>query len=43
MISETPKDTVTAPAAVILDFSTLSSTNSQMSPPERYDEYPCRF
>lgn len=40
---ETPKGTATAPAAVILGFKTLSSTNSQISPPERYDEHPSHF
>ena len=36
MTFETPKSTT----AVILGFKTPSSTNSQISPPERYDEHP---
>ena len=39
MTFETPKGT----AAVILGFKTPSSTNSQISPPERYDEHPRYF
>ena len=39
MTFETPKGT----AAVILSFKTPSSTNSQISPPERYDEHPRYF
>ena len=39
MTFETPKGT----AAVILGFKTPSSTNSQISPPKRYDEHPCYF
>ena len=39
MTFETPKGT----AAVSLGFKTPSSTNSQISPPERYDEHPCYF
>ena len=39
MTFETPKGT----AAVILGFETPSSTNSQISPSERYDEHPRYF
>ena len=39
MTFETPKGT----AAVISGFKTPSSTNSQISPPERYDEHPRYF
>ena len=39
MTFETPRGT----AAVILGFKTPSSTNSQISPPERYDEHPRYF
>ena len=39
MTFETPKGT----AAVIYGFKTPSSTNSQISPPERYDEHPITF
>ena len=35
MTFETPKGT----AAVIYGFKTPSSTNSQISPPERYNEH----
>ena len=36
MTFDTPEGT----AAVILGFETPSSTNSQIAPPERYDEHP---
>ena len=39
MTFETPKGT----AAAILGVKTPSSTNSQISPPERYDVHPCYF
>ena len=37
------KDTEATLSAVILSFSTLSDTKSQILTPERYDEHPRHF
>ena len=43
MSLKTPKRYCDNSSRVILDFSTLSGTNSQILPPKRYDEHPRHF
>ena len=43
MTLKTPKGTARTLAGVILGFSTLIGTNSQIYPPKRYDDHPVIF
>ena len=43
MTFKTPKRYCDNSAVVILGFSILSGTNSQILPPKRYDEHPHHF